>query len=227
MAKTTIRSLVPILVVSVFVVTGGAGSKASLAKEGVRRGWTICRAEVWEKLAQSPFEMIPEERKSCSVYHSLEGTVSTFGWITHLDRYSTPEVARNGWFYYPIGKAGNFRRTGAEGGKEIKVTDEVAEEMVPHLESWATSPHLDQRHAPRGITCGTCHGTAFPRQRPATEQCLKCHGNYKELVPLTEDVFPNPHKSHLGEIRCTRCHKEHQKSVLYCNKCHIFDLEVP
>ena len=30
----------------------------------------------------------------------------------------------------------------------------------------------------------------------------------------------NPHRSHLGEIACTVCHKAHEASVVYCLDCH-------
>ena len=62
------------------------------------------------------------------------------------------------------------------------------------------------------------------------ESCLgaACHGSYSDVAELTRDIEPNPHSSHLGEVRCTVCHKSEGKSTFYCNKCHVnVDLNVP
>nr|CBX28209.1 unknown protein [uncultured Desulfobacterium sp.] len=58
---------------------------------------------------------------------------------------------------------------------------------------------------------------------------------YTELAKKTEKLdnikagITNPHKSHIGEARCTLCHKNHAQSVLDCNQCHLpkFDMKVP
>jgi hypothetical protein len=45
----------------------------------------------------------------------------------------------------------------------------------------------------------------------------------EELAKKTEPKdFPdrNPHKSHLGEIACTVCHRAHAESKVYCLGCH-------
>jgi hypothetical protein len=30
----------------------------------------------------------------------------------------------------------------------------------------------------------------------------------------------NPHDSHLGQIPCTECHRQHQPPVVKCLECH-------
>ena len=95
--------------------------------------------------------------------------------------------------------------------------------MTPFFRSWATSKFMDHAHAVKKISCGDCHGGFFPEERASDENCLKCHKSHQHMAQLTKNVKPNPHDSHLGEIRCTICHKAHEKSVYYCNQCHTFD----
>jgi RecJ-like exonuclease len=92
------------------------------------------------------------------------------------------------------------------------------------LES-ARPPRLD-KHASRGVNCGACHESAEPTASPKTEKCGACH---KMDGKKTEHLQgkPDPHKSHIGELPCEKCHREHRESVLFCNKCHVFDLKVP
>jgi len=133
------------------------------------------------------------------------------------------------WSCHSIDKGGSFKLIDALNmeGQTI-ATEEVVEKMSSYFQSWAISDYLDHWHARHSVTCVDCHGTFFPKHRLTVEQCLKCHGSYQDLAALTEDVYPtNPHDSHLGEVRCTRCHKAHKEPALYCNKCHVFDLEVP
>lgn len=84
-------------------------------------------------------------------------------------------------------------------------------------------------------SCEDCHLKDSHVVIPTTDQCLSCHNSYSELAKKTENVedikkgISNPHKSHIGEARCTLCHKIHSPSVLYCNTCHSpqFHLKVP
>ena len=53
--------------------------------------------------------------------------------------------------------------------------------------------------------------------------CLACHGPMESLALKTEPKDfkdRNPHKSHLGDIACTVCHKGHGESKVYCLSCH-------
>lgn len=101
--------------------------------------------------------------------------------------------------------------------------------MAPAVVStaMAQAQEFKQRHARSGVTCATCHGSDFSAAVPVGT-CLACHGSYAALAELTRQMVPNPHAPHhLGEVRCGQCHREHQTSVLFCNRCHIFDMEVP
>jgi len=90
---------------------------------------------------------------------------------------------------------------------------------------WPGGPYLGALHAKRGLSCAACHGAQLPQldDKPGTDRCLACHGSYEALAAKTpgqDHVSRNPHKSHLGEINCTVCHKAHQASETYCLDCH-------
>ena len=84
----------------------------------------------------------------------------------------------------------------------------------------------EKLHEQKGIACEGCHRKS--QQEPVSpETCSGCHGSYQKLGESNKGRFPNPHDSHLGEIRCTLCHHVHKASEMYCNRCHSFDLKVP
>jgi hypothetical protein len=62
------------------------------------------------------------------------------------------------------------------------------------------------------------------------DRCLACHGPMEKIVAKstpTDFADRNPHKSHLGEIACTVCHKAHEASVVYCLGCHrLFTMKI-
>jgi len=91
--------------------------------------------------------------------------------------------------------------------------------------SWANSGHTDTLHAKAGIVCTQCHGKELPKADDTVEnsRCLTCHGPMEKLALKTEPKDfkgRNPHKSHLGDIACTVCHKGHRESKVYCLGCH-------
>ena len=70
------------------------------------------------------------------------------------------------------------------------------------------------------------HGNAWPKSADGLvtkTQCMKCHGSYEDLGKKTENLKPNPHYTHLGEVNCEECHKANQsKPSLMCDSCHRF-----
>ncbi len=84
----------------------------------------------------------------------------------------------------------------------------------------------------KDVACATCHGTDKPAQAADQSACIKCHGQFKGKVVPNADYNPdrnprrpvievNPHDSHLGDVRCTLCHREHTKSPeAACVQCH-------
>jgi fumarate reductase flavoprotein subunit len=88
------------------------------------------------------------------------------------------------------------------------------------------------------LTCKRCHGSADPRSLIAEEslaavnaKCGDCHGTARELAAETtrklRNKHVNPHASHLVEIDCVTCHKEHGPSRSFCLECHAFDMPMP
>jgi len=101
--------------------------------------------------------------------------------------------------------------------------------------SWAGSNFTDHLHARAGVGCITCHGRdeALPKADATVEnqRCLACHGPVDKLAAKTEPKDfkdRNPHRSHLGDIACTVCHKAHAASTVYCLGCHQnFKMTIP
>ena len=87
---------------------------------------------------------------------------------------------------------------------------------------------LADRHAKMNVSCVQCHGVKTPATGAKVQNtaCLTCHGSYDKLAEKTKALSPNPHKTHLGNVRCSDCHSGHQQSKLMCNDCHKFDLQV-
>jgi hypothetical protein len=97
--------------------------------------------------------------------------------------------------------------------------------ILQTLYSWSNSSFLDSFHGKENITCGGCHGKRLPSRDDTVDnhRCLSCHGSYDKLAERTASVeFPkrNPHKSHLVALACTKCHKAHSESKVYCLECH-------
>lgn len=92
----------------------------------------------------------------------------------------------------------------------------------------AAAMELKDAHSRLGLECQACHGNAQSPRKPAAKACLACHGSYAELAKTTAKIEPNPHQSHLGDLRCTYCHASHGESRIYCNECHQFpNLKLP
>lgn len=84
----------------------------------------------------------------------------------------------------------------------------------------------------KGVACNVCHGTSTPQEPADQKVCIGCHGQYKGKVVPNADYNPdrnprrpvvevNPHDSHLGNVRCTLCHREHGASPkTACHQCH-------
>lgn len=85
-------------------------------------------------------------------------------------------------------------------------------------------------HEAAGISCQECHETAAniivdDKEAKVNAACITCHGDLKELAKLSDDDI-NPHASHLGNVNCSICHKGHEKSEAYCQKCHSFVMTI-
>lgn len=79
-----------------------------------------------------------------------------------------------------------------------------------------------QAHRKAGLQCANCHLDGLNKLAPDSA-CLTCHGSYSSVASATAGIKPNPHASHMGNIRCTICHASHKPSQVYCNQCHTFE----
>jgi fumarate reductase flavoprotein subunit len=91
----------------------------------------------------------------------------------------------------------------------------------------ADAPALADRHAKLGVMCESCHaGVPAAGAKVKNDKCFACHQNYEAVAKRTEKVEPNPHYTHLGNVRCSDCHKGHTEGAVMCNECHKFNLKV-
>jgi hypothetical protein len=81
---------------------------------------------------------------------------------------------------------------------------------------------LGDKHKVAGITCDGCHKENPPKERVSTAVCTKCHGDQAKVAQRTQKVIPNPHDSHLENVKCELCHHAHKRSEDYCITCHDF-----
>jgi len=177
--------------------------------------------------SESHFKVLPEGVKYCLVCHSTQGPAPAFAWVIHRDHYAKEEFTGDCWSCHLIDAQGNFKLHESDKIIIEKTNKEEIDKLAPFYRSWGSSEYLDHTHAEQSVTCALCHKTTLPEERVAMEQCLKCHGSYQYLTKLTEDVSPNPHASHCGEISCTLCHQVHAESEFYCNLCHAFNIKTP
>jgi hypothetical protein len=199
----------------------------SQAAEVYSGGCGSCHFKLSEKLPET-HPSVPEQGiKECLDCHSQAGGADPLEWLAHFRHFGMDKFTGNCWSCHQMDAEGNFFLIGAEGKRGIKVSQSMVEKMVPYFKSWATSKFMGHGHARKKISCNLCHETFFPQRWAPQEQCLKCHESYQHVSELTRKLDPNPHTSHLGEIRCTLCHKAHEKSALYCNQCHASDPRFP
>jgi hypothetical protein len=128
------------------------------------------------------------------------------------------------------GKAFGVRGARASWGAPSKDQMELVRQTVV---SWRGSAFLDRAHGRAGVTCSGCHGAKLPAADDTVEnaRCLECHGPIDRLAQASAPAdFPdrNPHRSHLGDIACTVCHRAHGASKVYCLDCHrLFKMTIP
>ena len=118
----------------------------------------------------------------------------------------------------------SFGLKGVKGSFGAPTKDDVAM-MKEIFASWGGSKFMDNLHAKGSIGCAGCHGKDLPKADDTVDnnRCLTCHGPMEKLAKKTEPKDfkdRNPHKSHLGDIACTVCHKAHAASKAYCLDCH-------
>ena len=91
----------------------------------------------------------------------------------------------------------------------------------------AAPSFLADKHKVAGISCEGCHKENPPKGQVPTLVCNKCHGDQEKIAEKTRNIIPNPHESHLGNVKCELCHHAHKPSEDHCSNCHEFDYKVP
>ncbi|HEX7553224.1 MAG TPA: cytochrome c3 family protein [Geothrix sp.] len=92
---------------------------------------------------------------------------------------------------------------------------------VSALTQGAATHPLPAHHSKAGVHCYDCHQEEKPtRKAVASDSCMTCHGDYPAMRAVTKHLPVNPHDSHLGEIPCTECHRQHQPPMVKCLECH-------
>lgn len=86
---------------------------------------------------------------------------------------------------------------------------------------------LADRHQTKGMQCSSCHKENPPKEIVPSAVCQQCHGNAEKLAEKTMTKTPNPHESHLGDLKCEACHHGHKVAENTCAKCHDFTMHVP
>lgn len=216
--------------VTSFFVMWGCGSKTTRKAsmmEKPKTGCNRCHGELSEILPPGHVAISPEEVKYCAMCHAGGGVLSPFEWIAHYRHYSATGFEGDCWSCHFVDDRERLGVIGAEEGDGLEINREKMVELTPYLHSWATSEHLDHRHAREKLTCGLCHTSFNLDEEFPMEKCLYCHGSYPDLAGLTKAIVPNPHESHLGEVNCNICHKIHQESENFCNQCHAFEYVFP
>jgi hypothetical protein len=217
-----------VLTLIFFIKASGQNASATECQEASGKGCRRCHPKLSQLLPPKHFRLQSEELRYCLICHGREGPSVAFHWVVHRDHYSRKSFDGTCLSCHLIQDDGILGIVGADDSKGIVTTEKTIEKMTPYFRSWSNSEHLDCRHSKQSITCELCHGALLPQKRAAMAKCLRCHGEYADLALATEGASAiNPHESHLGELKCTRCHKAHSRSVLYCNKCHVYDLQVP
>lgn len=186
------------------------------------KGCASCHESLAAKLPTDHPQVQETDLNGCLSCHSEEGEVVSLEWSVHFHHFLSDKFTNSCGSCHESSESDNFRLTGTK-GRAIKIAFKRAEDMQPYFKSWAKSDLLDQGHAKEKVSCGDCHESFFPEERASEENCLNCHESYLSVAEKTKNLKPNPHDSHLGDIRCTLCHKAHEESVDYCAECHTFN----
>lgn len=202
-------------------------AKAAKIPAPAKASCKTCHADLSTLLPQGHPAVKDNELASCMVCHkpNMPGTEkkNTFSSRIHLGHLPPKgKVDCLNCHSWSAGK--NFGLIGMKESWGTPTKDDLAL-LKEIFTSWASSEYMDNLHAKSSIACANCHGKALPVADTTVDnkQCLACHGPMDQLAKKTEPTEykdRNPHKSHLGEIACTVCHKAHSESKVYCLGCH-------
>lgn len=223
------------LMASSLVLAASTGKEPGAPSKDKQPSCKTCHADSQALLPQNHPPIGEMAKQACSTCHTPDttGKAAPNPYSARIHRIHSGGKAKLDCTSCHALKPG--KSFGLPGQKESlgKPTKEDMELLRQTFASWSSSDHLDALHAKRGVTCSSCHGAGLPVADDAveSERCLKCHGSREQLaVKTAPKIYPdrNPHKSHLGEIDCSVCHKAHSTSTTYCMNCHRkFDMTIP
>lgn len=202
-------------------------AKAAKAPSQAKTSCKTCHADFSSLVPQSHPPVKGNELSSCTACHQpgMPGTEMKNAFSTRIHTGHLPPkgkldcLACHQWqASKSFGLAGVKESWGAPTKEDLDLTKEI-------FTSWASSAYIDNLHAKAFISCANCHGKELPVPDATVEnkKCLECHGPMDQLAKKTEPTEfkdRNPHKSHLGDVACTVCHKAHSESKVYCLSCH-------
>lgn len=201
--------------------------KAAKTPAQAKTSCKTCHADFSSLVPQSHPPVKGNELSSCTACHQpgMPGTEMKNAFSTRIHTGHLPPkgkldcLACHQWSAgKSFGLAGVKESWGAPTKEDLDLTKEI-------FTSWASSAYMDNLHAKAFVSCANCHGKELPAPDATVEnkKCLECHGPMDQLAKKTEPAEfkdRNPHKSHLGEVACTVCHKAHSESKVYCLSCH-------
>ena len=221
-----------LICLNVFPSWAAGEQKKSVGTAQVGQSCATCHPDAASILPKNHKPVKPVSIASCTGCHKpdLSGKPEAKPFSARLHRAHAATTECTLCHTWVAGKA--FGLKGAKGTMG-RVTKEDMALLKKSFDSWASSTHMDALHGKGNIVCLACHEKQLPMKGDSVEneRCLSCHGSLEDLAARSAPKdFPdrNPHKSHLGDIACTACHKGHQPSTVYCLGCHKkFEMKIP
>jgi hypothetical protein len=204
-----------------------AGNRTAEAAKPAAASCRTCHADFASVLPKGHPPVSGADLAACTACHApdLAGTAQKNAFSARMHRaHVAPKGSLDCTACHAWTPGKNFGLIGQKGSWGVPNKDDMVL-LKQIFSSWAGSGYTDNLHARAGITCTQCHGKDLPKADDTVEnpRCLTCHGPLDKLAQKTEPKDfkdRNPHKSHLGEIACTVCHKGHGESKVYCLSCH-------
>ncbi|MRR15511.1 MAG: hypothetical protein EG826_03525 [Deltaproteobacteria bacterium] len=210
-----------------YSVEAAKPAKTVKAPAQAKASCKTCHADFSTLVPQGHPPVKGSELSACTTCHQpgMAGTERKNAFSTRIHRGHLPPKGKlDCMACHPWSAGKKFGLTGVKGSWGAP-TKEDLDLLRDIFTSWASSEYMDNLHAKGYISCANCHGKELPAPDAtvANGKCLECHGPMDQLAKKTEPAEfkdRNPHKSHLGEIACTVCHKAHSESKVYCLSCH-------
>ena len=216
-----------LLVVAAFLALGAAGQQAAAAAKVAKSSCFACHGGAKTVLPKDHPDVKARDIASCLSCHApdFSGKVEPKPFSVSIHRAHGRAQSKADCLtchtWMPKKSFGLLKQKGSWGAP----SNEDLVLLKKMVNSWTSSTYLDSLHAKANVTCAGCHGKQLPKDDFTVEnaRCLDCHGSLEKLAEKTANPdFPkrNPHKSHLGDVDCTVCHKAHRESKVYCLGCH-------